>query len=123
MLVLRIGIRTIIDLFVANNAKVTVNGQYYGVYTNVERLDKEYLQRNFIEDDGNLYQGGAELAFDNCRVPAENMSSQMKFFARCLRRRLMPSSSVLPSAPEFHDELSFEPSRLSSPFASLCLVS
>jgi hypothetical protein len=45
----------------ANNAKVTLNGQYYGVYANVERLDKEYLQRNFIEDDGNLYQGGAEL--------------------------------------------------------------
>jgi hypothetical protein len=45
----------------ANNAKVMLNGEYYGVYANVERLDKEYLQRNFIEDDGNLYQGGAEL--------------------------------------------------------------
>ncbi|MFO0756512.1 MAG: CotH kinase family protein [Byssovorax sp.] len=45
----------------ANNAKVTINGQYYGVYANLERLDKEYLQRNFVEDDGNLYQGGAEL--------------------------------------------------------------
>jgi spore coat protein CotH len=45
----------------ANNARVTLNGAYYGLYANVERLDKEYLQRNFMEDDGNLYQGGAEL--------------------------------------------------------------
>jgi len=44
-----------------NNARVIVNGDYYGVYANVERLDKEYLQRNFELADGNLYQGGVEL--------------------------------------------------------------
>jgi hypothetical protein len=44
-----------------NNAKLMVNGQYYGLYANVERLDKEYLQRHFEQADGNLYEGGAEL--------------------------------------------------------------
>ena len=45
----------------ANNARLTINGEYYGVYANVERLDHEYLERNFEEPDGNLYQGGTEL--------------------------------------------------------------
>lgn len=46
-----------------NNAKLYINGAYYGVYANVERLDKEYLQRHFdgSEADGNLYDGGQEL--------------------------------------------------------------
>ncbi len=30
-----------------NNAKLYINGDYYGVYSNVERLDKEYLDRRF----------------------------------------------------------------------------
>ena len=44
-----------------NNATISINGQFYGVYANVERLDKEYLQRNFEAADGNLYQAGTEL--------------------------------------------------------------
>jgi len=47
----------------ANHAKLMLNGSYYGVYSNVERIDKEYLQRHFpdAEAEGNLYDGGAEL--------------------------------------------------------------
>ncbi len=45
----------------ANSARVMINGAYYGLFTNVERLDKEYLQRHFAEADGNLYQAGSEL--------------------------------------------------------------
>ncbi|MBX7082281.1 MAG: CotH kinase family protein [Nannocystaceae bacterium] len=44
-----------------NNARVVINGEYYGLYANLERLDREYLERNFEEPDGNLYKGGAEL--------------------------------------------------------------
>lgn len=46
-----------------NNARLTINGQYYGAYASAERLDKEYLQRHFPGDDadGNLYDGGQEL--------------------------------------------------------------
>jgi hypothetical protein len=45
----------------ANSAKILLNGEYYGLYTNIERIDKEYLERHFEEADGNLYQGGSEL--------------------------------------------------------------
>jgi len=45
----------------ANNARVVINGEYYGLYANLERIDQEYLERNFEEPDGNLYQGGVEL--------------------------------------------------------------
>lgn len=46
-----------------NNARLMLNGEYYGLYANVERVDKEYLQRHFpgAEADGNLYDGGVEL--------------------------------------------------------------
>lgn len=44
-----------------NNVRLDINGAYYGVYANIERIDKEYLQRNFEEPDGNLYQAGVEL--------------------------------------------------------------
>lgn len=44
-----------------NSARLDVNGEYYGLYVNVERIDQEYLERNFEEPDGNLYQGGSEL--------------------------------------------------------------
>lgn len=44
-----------------NNARLEVNGEYYGLYANVERIDEEYLERNYEEKDGNLYQAGTEL--------------------------------------------------------------
>jgi len=44
-----------------NHAKLMINGTYYGLFSNVERLDKEYLERNFEDSSGNLYQGGSEL--------------------------------------------------------------
>jgi hypothetical protein len=52
-----------------NHAKLMLNGAYYGVYSNVERIDKEYLQRNFpdAEAEGNLYDGGEELRTNEIR--------------------------------------------------------
>lgn len=44
-----------------NSARLDINGAYYGIYANVERIDREYLERHFEEPDGNLYQGGSEL--------------------------------------------------------------
>ncbi len=44
-----------------NNARLNVNGVYYGLYANTERIDREYLERHFEDPDGNLYQGGSEL--------------------------------------------------------------
>jgi len=40
-----------------NFAKVTVNGEYMGLYTNVEAVKKRFLKRHFSDNDGNLYEG------------------------------------------------------------------
>ena len=47
----------------ANNATLTVNGDYYGLFTLIERLDHEYLERVFGADaaDGGLWEGGYDL--------------------------------------------------------------
>ncbi len=39
-------------------AWVTVNGDVYGLYSNVETPDRDFLDRNFGNRDGNLYEGG-----------------------------------------------------------------
>ncbi len=41
-----------------NSALVFVNGEYYGVYSNVETEDKVFLARWFADDSGNLYEEG-----------------------------------------------------------------
>lgn len=40
----------------ANYAKVYVNGQYKGVYVNVERIDECFVQRSFEDPSGVLYK-------------------------------------------------------------------
>lgn len=42
----------------ANSALVYVNGEYYGVYANIETEDKVFLRRWFTSDAGNLYEEG-----------------------------------------------------------------
>jgi hypothetical protein len=40
-------------------ARVTVNGEWYGLYGVVESVDDDFLERVFPDDDeGNLYEGG-----------------------------------------------------------------
>jgi CotH protein/putative metal-binding protein len=46
----------------ANSARVVINGAYYGLFTNLERPDKEFLERLFPgADQGDLWDGGWEL--------------------------------------------------------------
>jgi hypothetical protein len=40
----------------ANNARVVINGEYYGIFTNIEKIDKEFLQRVFVDDEGDLWK-------------------------------------------------------------------
>jgi hypothetical protein len=40
----------------ANSAWVTVNGEDYGLYANIETEDKRWLARWFADNDGNLYE-------------------------------------------------------------------
>ena len=48
------------------SARVYVNGEYYGVYSVIEAIDKDYLKRYFGENDGYLYefQGGGGYHFE-----------------------------------------------------------
>ena len=43
------------------HARLFINGEYVGVYTIVESVDKAFLKKNFGENDGHLY----EYKFDN----------------------------------------------------------
>ncbi len=40
----------------ANNARVVLNGEYYGLFTSIEKVDKELLERYFEDPEGNLYK-------------------------------------------------------------------
>ncbi len=42
-----------------NFARVSVNGQDLGIYSNVEGIKKRMLRRHFTDDTGNLYEGVA----------------------------------------------------------------
>ena len=40
-----------------NFARVTVNGEYLGIYSHVESVRKDFLKRHFAKASGNLYEG------------------------------------------------------------------
>ena len=50
----------------ANNARVVLNGEYFGLFTSIEKVDKEVLERRFEDPEGNLYkrQGWAKKTND-----------------------------------------------------------
>lgn len=45
-----------------NFVKIYINGLYYGLYTNLEEMDKEWLTRVYAQNGGNLYK---------CAYPAD----------------------------------------------------
>lgn len=40
----------------ANHVEVYINGDYYGLYINVEQVDEEFIESRFDQKDGNLYK-------------------------------------------------------------------
>ncbi len=46
-----------------NFARVSMNGNELGIYSNIESVKKRFLRRNFPDDEGNLYeiQGGSDF--------------------------------------------------------------
>jgi len=40
----------------ANNARLVLNGEYYGLFTSIEKVDKEFLERRFEDPEANLYK-------------------------------------------------------------------
>jgi CotH kinase protein/Secretion system C-terminal sorting domain len=58
--------------------KVYVNDIYFGLYTNVEEIDKEYLQDHYSNDNGNLYKCsyGSDLTYiNNTQAAYKNLYS------------------------------------------------
>lgn len=47
----------------ANHARLFINGEYYGLYTNLEHQDKSFLDRVYgdLHDGGDLWKGGREI--------------------------------------------------------------
>ncbi|KIG16796.1 hypothetical protein DB30_04140 [Enhygromyxa salina] len=39
----------------ANNARLVVNGEYYGIFTSIEKLDETFLERRFDDPSGDLW--------------------------------------------------------------------
>src|SRR5262245_33840547 len=60
----RLGFTVLADMLAlpapcANNARLSINGQYYGLYTNEEHVGHSYIKRVFPEaPDGDLFEGG-----------------------------------------------------------------
>ncbi|MEH6591252.1 MAG: CotH kinase family protein [Halioglobus sp.] len=46
-----------------NFAKVTVNGEDLGIYSHIESIDRRFLNRNFGDPNGNLYEGQVDGDF------------------------------------------------------------
>ncbi len=40
-----------------NYAKITVNGDYLGIYVHVDSIKKPFVRRNFADDEGTLWEG------------------------------------------------------------------
>ncbi len=48
----------------ANYARVYVNDEYWGLYVNVEEVDKRFLARTFADNDGNLYKQSSTASLE-----------------------------------------------------------
>ncbi|GIT38384.1 MAG: hypothetical protein Ct9H300mP7_3050 [Verrucomicrobiota bacterium] len=88
-----------------NFARVTVNGEYLGVYSHVESVRKDFLKRHFTKASGNLYEGQisdftekAAGTFDakiNAKKNDRNdLLKATKALAVRMNNFLMPSESV-----------------------------
>lgn len=40
----------------ANNARLDINGEYYGIFTNLEKVDEVFLERTFDDPSGDLWK-------------------------------------------------------------------
>jgi hypothetical protein len=45
-----------VDAPCANNARLNVNGEYYGIFTSIEKIDKTFLERVFDDPEGDLWK-------------------------------------------------------------------
>ena len=58
----------------ANHARITVNGQFYGLYTNVETVKKQMVARWFADNTGSLFEG-TDVDFVAGYIPSFELES------------------------------------------------
>tara|TARA_Y100001968_G_scaffold67099_1_gene57890 strand:+ start:2274 stop:3971 length:1698 start_codon:yes stop_codon:yes gene_type:complete len=76
-----------------NFARVTVNGKYLGVYSNVESVRKSFLKRHFKKASGNLYEG-AISDFTKSLAGSFDVKTNEKKNDRSDMNRLMQAAAV-----------------------------
>ncbi len=90
-----------------NLARVTVNGEFYGIYTNVEPIKKPFLKLNYGDKSGNLYE--AQIAdfgqfsgdkFEKKTNEKENGRSDLQAVADAFS---LPEEHVIPALAELID--------------------
>jgi spore coat protein CotH len=62
----------------ANNARLVINGEYYGIFTNVEKLDEVFVERVFDEPTGDLWKShGWELKTNKDTANSDRLNALM----------------------------------------------
>ena len=81
----------------AQFARLTVNGEYYGLYLAVESADDSFLKRCFGDNDGNLFKAGKGSAFisdDVSTFSLENGSDKAMKKLSALYEALMTGEDI-----------------------------
>lgn len=55
-----------------NHARLVVNGNYYGLFTHIEKVDREFLERHFHDPSHNLYKRGQILKTNEDENPDQS---------------------------------------------------
>jgi hypothetical protein len=99
------------DVSLYNYAKVSVNGEYWGVYLALEAVDESFMLRNFGTQDGELYKpdsmemGGGEKSSSSCSSSGFSsvlLSDSASDAFRSVQLRPVVQSAALPSSPDLH---------------------
>lgn len=67
----------------ANNARLSINGEYAGLYTNIEQVDESFIARNFPGKIGDVFANG----FDPTTTHAPNWDRLQSFQRTCCDTR------------------------------------
>jgi hypothetical protein len=90
--------------FDSEHVKVFINGSFYGIYLQVENMDKDFLKRNHLSKKGNLYKatkdGACLSVFDDFESKWEKKTNKKSDHNDLLK--LIESINSVPDN-EFHD--------------------
>lgn len=84
-----------------NLASVTINGQAMGAYSHLETIDRDFLIRQFGNDNGHLYEGQLVDFWQNCLPRWESKTKQTNSFGQ-------PLLTMIKTLDQVTDELLVE---------------